>query len=144
MEWMVEPTASRLLIPVLPIIMFYSKVYYPQGVICFSGKTCHRRFAPSESRSDVDIENLFKFCFSGVPIKGGGSGKLTFSMARIYFGVLVLLSMLDERILCLLENDEPFIADPAATSPLMKALTLQNISSTVLGILSLSFLASSG
>nr|GEV19796.1 reverse transcriptase domain-containing protein [Tanacetum cinerariifolium] len=41
-------------------------------------------------------------------IKGGCFGKLTLSMERISFGILVLWSMLDEFILCLLEKDGPF------------------------------------
>ncbi|GJS80259.1 retrovirus-related pol polyprotein from transposon TNT 1-94, partial [Tanacetum coccineum] len=43
-----------------------------------------------------------------VPIKGGGSGKLTLSMARISFGVLI-------------SGVKTISADPVTTSPLMKA-----------------------
>nr|GEV45582.1 uncharacterized mitochondrial protein AtMg00810-like [Tanacetum cinerariifolium] len=46
-------------------------------------------FISLTASTDVFYQNLFRFCFLGVPIKGGGSRKLMPSMARISFGVLV-------------------------------------------------------
>ncbi|GJV88914.1 hypothetical protein Tco_1532852 [Tanacetum coccineum] len=50
MEWMVEPTALRLLIPVLPIMMLYGELHF---TITNSISTS---LAPSESRPDADIK----------------------------------------------------------------------------------------